>query len=103
MHMKKIEKFVLLIDHDCEEAQRTAIDLAGAEGYVLVARKAESAFEFAKQHQPSHIVIAQSQANIDSKFLPKVLLEFCPEAEIVLVEDSETLPMPLTLGQGASS
>lgn len=85
MQMKKIQKFVLLIDCDCEEAQRTAIELAGADGYVLVARKAESAFEFAKQHQPSHIVIPQSQANLDSKVLPQVILEFSPEAEIVVV------------------
>jgi hypothetical protein len=85
MRTEKIQKFVLLIDCDCEEAQRTAIELAGAEGYVLVARKAESAFEFAKQHQPSHIVIPQSQAAVDSKIPPQVLLEFSPEAEIVVV------------------
>ena len=52
-----------------------------------MARKAESALEFAKQHQPSHIVIPQSQANVDSKVPPHVLLEFSPEAEIVMIGD----------------
>ena len=94
MHMKKIQKFVLLIGCDCEEAQRTAIELAGAEGHVLVARKAESAYEFAKQHQPSHIVIPQLQANGDSRVLPQVLLEFSPEAEIVVVNGQRTPPQP---------
>lgn len=79
----------MLIDYDCEETRRTAIDLVGVEGHLLVANKAESAFEFAKQHQPAHIVVRQSQAKGDGKFLPEVLLEFSPQAEIVLVCDDE--------------
>ena len=99
MPQKKRERFVLLIDYDCEEARRTAIDLVGAEGHLLVANKTESAFEFAKQHQPAHIVVPQSRANVDG--LPEVLLEFSPQAEIVLVCDDVALALPLVLGQSA--
>jgi hypothetical protein len=101
MHLKQRERFVLLIDYDCEEARRTAIDLVGSEGHLLVANKAESAFEFAKQHQPAHIVIPQSRTNVDGRFLPEVLLEFSPQAEIVLVCDDVIPASSLALGQGA--
>jgi hypothetical protein len=68
----------------------------------LVANKAESALEFAEQHQPAHIVIPQSQANVNGKFVPEVLLEFSPQAEIVLFCDND-FPRFAThlLGQGA--
>lgn len=98
MHMRKSARFVLLLDGDCDAARRSAIDLAGEEGYVLIARTPASALEFARQYKPSHAVVTRTHADFNGKSLQELLSEYSPETQIVQIssEDSD-----LALGQGA--
>jgi ActR/RegA family two-component response regulator len=85
--MKRAAKFVLLLDHDSPDARRTAMELAGEEGYVLIARSPSAAVEFAKQYRPTHAIVAESYSHIDGKFLPELIIEFSPETEVILISE----------------
>lgn len=89
MNLKKTERFVLLIHHDSDRVRKTALDLAGEDGYVLIARSATAAVELAKRYKPSHAVVAESSASLDGKALPTLLAEFSPDTEIVLVSEEQ--------------
>jgi len=98
MHSKKAVRFVLLLDQERQTARHSATRLAGEDAYVLMARTPAAALEFARQYQPSHVVIDQSYTDFDGKFLPELLLEFSPDTEVVLISDESA---PAALGQGA--
>jgi ActR/RegA family two-component response regulator len=89
MHMKKTAKFVLLLDADSATIRQSATNLAGSDGYVLIARSPAAAVEFAKQYKPAYAVVAKSQTAMDGTALQDLLLEFSPETEIVLISSEE--------------
>lgn len=90
MHMKKAARFVLLLDADSAAMRKSATNLAGNDGYVLIARSPAAAIEFAKQYKPASAIIAKSQTAMDGKTLQDLLRGFSPETEVVLVSDEKT-------------
>ena len=98
MHMNRAVRFVLLLDQQRATARQSATQLAGEDAYVLMARTPAAALEFARQYQPSHVVIDQSYSYFDGKFLPELILEFSPDTEVVLVSDESD---QAARGQGA--
>ena len=89
MTTQKAKRFVLLIDQAASHLRRTALDIAGDDGAVLIAHTVESALNFAKNHKPSHALVLESQTQHEGKFLPALLLEFSPHTEVMIVGESE--------------
>ncbi|HWC19614.1 MAG TPA: hypothetical protein VG498_21555 [Terriglobales bacterium] len=96
--MKKAIRFVLLLDQEGNAVRRSATELAGQDGYVLVAHTPGAALEFVRQYHPSHVVMDQGYVHFEAKFLPDLLLEYSPETEIVLISNEGE---PASLGRGA--
>lgn len=97
MHMKKTAKFVLLLDSDSSAIRHSAMELAGTDGCLLIARTAAAAVEFAKQYKPAYLVLPKTRAAAEENSLQDLLLEFSPETEIVVLSDAESLR---AMGQG---
>lgn len=97
MHMKKTAKFVLLLDSDSTAIRESAMELAGIDGYLLIARTPAAVVEFAKQYKPAYAVLPKTCAAAEEKSLQNLLLEFSPETEIVLLKDQESIR---AMGQG---
>lgn len=89
MHMKKIAKFVLLLDSDSSAIRHSAMELAGTDGCLLLARTAAAAVEFAKQYKPAYLVLPKTREAAEENSLQDLLLEFSPETEIVVLSDEE--------------
>lgn len=89
MHMKKTARFVLLLDSDSKVIRHSAMELAGEDGCLLIARSAAAAVEFAKQYKPAYLLLPRTHAAAEEKSLQDLLLEFSPETEIVVVSDEE--------------
>jgi DNA-binding NarL/FixJ family response regulator len=98
MHMKKTAKFVLLLDSDSTAIRHSAMELAGADGCLLIARTPAAAVDFAKQYKPAHVVLPKEHAAMEETALQNLLLEFSPETEIVVLSDEDCAR---SLGQGA--
>ena len=96
MQMKKTAKFVLLLDSDSTAIRHSAMELAGSDGYLLIARTPAAAVEFAKQYKPAYFVLARE--GVEEKSLQDLLLEFSPETEMVVLSDQERAR---AMGQGA--
>jgi ActR/RegA family two-component response regulator len=97
MHMKKTAKFVLLLESDSTAIRESAMELAGIDGYLLIARTPAAAVEFAKQYKPAYAVLPKKCAAAEEKSLQDLLLQFSPETEIVLLKDQESIR---AMGQG---
>lgn len=52
MHMSKVARFVLVLDHDRAAARSSAARLAGEDRHALIARTPAAALEFARQYRP---------------------------------------------------
>ncbi len=89
MTTQKAKKFVLVVDRAADHLRRTALDIAGDDGAVLIAHTVESALSFAKNYKPSHALVIESQTQHEGKFLPALLLDFSPDTEVMIVGDSE--------------
>jgi ActR/RegA family two-component response regulator len=87
MHMKKTAKFVLLLDSDSSAIRHSAMELAGTDGCLLIARTAAAAVEFAKQYKPAYLVLPSTRVAAEGSSLRDLLLEFSPETEIVVLSD----------------
>ena len=98
MHMKKTAKFVLLLDGDSTAIRHSAMELAGSDGYLLIARTPAAAVEFAKQYKPAYFVLPRTREGGEETSLRDLLLEFSPETEIVVLSDQECVR---AVGQGA--
>lgn len=96
--MKKTAKFVLLLDSDSTAIRDSAMELAGADARLLIARTPAAAVEFAKQYKPAYAVLPKTRAVAAEKSLQDLLLEFSPETEIVLLPDQESVR---AVGEGA--
>jgi len=88
MQMKKTAKFVLLLDSDSTAIRHSAMELAGSDGYLLIARTPAAAVEFAKQYKPAYVVLAR-EGVVEEKSLQDLLLKFSPETEMVVLSDQE--------------
>ena len=97
MHMKKTAKFVLLLDSGSTAIRHSAMELAGGDGSLLIARAPAAAVEFAKQYKPAYAVLPKTLTAAEQKSLQDLLLEFSPETEIVLLRHPESLR---AMGQG---
>ena len=97
MHMKKTAKFVLLLDSDSTAIRHSAMELAGSDGCLLIARTPAAAIDFAKQYKPAYVVLPKERAAVEETSLQNLLLEFSPETEIVVLSDAECVR---ALGQG---
>lgn len=101
MTSQKSKRFVLLLEREATDVRQEALDIAGEEGALLIARTVESALEFAHHYKPTHAVMPESQTFHEGKFLPALLLEFSPDTEVtVLAEDFGTLASAAKSGLG---
>ncbi len=98
MHMNKTAKFVLLLDSDSTAVRDSAMELAGSDGCLLIARTPAAALEFAKQYKPAYAVVSKMPAAAEEKSLQDLLLEFSPETEVVLLPRQEPVR---AVGEGA--
>jgi len=85
MTSQKSKRFVLLLERDASDVRQAALEIAGEEGALLIARTVESAFEFAQQYKPTHALMPESQTFHEGKFLPALLLEFSPDTEVLVL------------------